>query len=291
MSEVEHVLAAQNTLGEGPLWSIEEQALYWLNIYGKTFSRYYPATGKFEEFSVGTEIGVMGFREKGGLIMATRQGFGVWDWDKHSLEILVHPEADKPGNRFNDGAVDALGRFWAGTMDNAETHSEGVLYRLDSDLSVHAMITGMGIPNGLGWSPDNKTMYHVDSSRSRVYAYDFDLDSGAISNKRTLIRVPDGEGFPDGLTIDSEGYIWLAHWAGWRITRYDPNGNPVAMYKTPVSCPTSCAFGGENLDTLYLTSAWKGLKTEVERKAEPLAGDLFRLKTGVKGVPENKFRG
>jgi sugar lactone lactonase YvrE len=291
MSEFEHVLPVQHTLGEGPLWDAETQALYWVNIYGKTFSRYYPGLPSHEEFEVGTEIGVMGLREKGGLVMATRKGFGFWDWATKSFEVLAHPEADQPNNRFNDGAVDAMGRFWAGTMDNAEAHSEGVLYRLDPDFSIHIMATGMGIPNGLGWSPDNKIMYHVDSTRREIYTYDFDLDSGSITNKKVLVRLKADEGYPDGLTVDSEGYIWLAHWGGWRITRFDPNGNPVEIFKTPIECPTACTFGGADLKTLYITSAWKGLKTEEQRKAQPLAGDLFCLQTNVAGQPEPKFKG
>jgi sugar lactone lactonase YvrE len=291
MNQVEHLLPVQHTLGEGPLWNIAEQALYWVNILDKTFSRYFPAEGQLEEYNVGTEIGVMGFRENGGLVMATRQGFGLWDWDTKTLEIVAHPEADKPGNRFNDGGVDPLGRFWAGTMDNKENHTDGVLYRLDPDYTVQAVTTGLGVPNGLRWSPDQTVMYHADSPRHVVYAYDFDPESGNISNKREFIHIPSGDGFPDGLTVDAEGYIWLAHWGGWRITRFDPSGKVAEVYQVPVECPTSCAFGGENLDILYITSAWKGLKTEEQRKAQPLAGDVFCLKTTTKGLPEYKFKG
>ncbi len=291
--KVEHVLAVQNKLGEGPVWDSQEQVLYWVNIKENSFYRYYPKNGELEMFEVGLPIGTLAVRAGGkGLIMATKNGFALWDWATQQLEFIANPEADKPGNRFNDGTPDSEGRFWAGTMEDAETSKEpqGSLYRLDPDGSVHKMETDLFISNGLGWSPDNRTMYLTDSPRQTIFAYDFDAATGTISNRRLFIQTPDGYGFPDGMTVDSEGYIWSAMWGGWKITRFDPDGKIEREIAMPVECPSCCVFGGENLDELYITSAWKALNEE-QRKSQPQAGDLFRLKTNIKGREKWKFAG
>jgi sugar lactone lactonase YvrE len=288
MNEVESILPAQNELGEGPLWHIEEQALYWVDIFKGCFHRFYPATGRRETFEVGLPLGALAFRAAGGLVLATRDGFAVWDFNQPTPRFIADPEADKPDNRFNDGMVDRQGRFWAGTLSNAEVEPLGSLYRLDPDGTASKMETGVTVSNGLGWSPDNKTMYYTDSPRRVIYAYDFDAVTGAIANRRVFARVPDDAGFPDGLTVDSEGFIWSAHWDGWQISRYDPAGQVERVIKMPVQRPTSCAFGGVNLNELYITSAWIRL-SKAERQQQPLAGNLFRLKVEVKGLPAAKF--
>jgi sugar lactone lactonase YvrE len=185
MSEVEHLLAVQNSLGEGPLWHPKEQTLYWVDIDKHCFHRLIPQTDQHETFAVGLPIGVLAFRSRGGLVMATRDGFAFWDFDKQTLEFIADPEADKPEARFNDGAVDRQGRFWAGTMSDDFTNS---LYRLDPDGSVRKMESGIGVSNGTGWSPDDKIMYFTDSPKRIIYAYDFDPATGAIENRRTFAR-------------------------------------------------------------------------------------------------------
>jgi L-arabinonolactonase len=290
MNQVESILSAQNELGEGPLWNIEEQALYWVDIFKGCFHRFYPATGRQETFTVGLPLGALAFRAAGGLVLVTRDGFARWNFDRPTPHFIADPEADQPDNRFNDGAVDRQGRFWAGTLHKQEREPLGSLYRLDPDGSVHKMETGVIVSNGLGWSPDNKTMYYTDSPRQVIYAYDFDPATGSIENRRVFARVPEGEGFPDGLAVDSAGFVWSAHWDGWKISRYDPAGQVERKVKMPVQRPTSCAFGGVNLDELYITSAWIRL-TEVERQKQPLAGNLFRLKVEAKGMPAAKFLG
>ena len=291
MNSVEHVLAVQNKLGEGPVWSAGEQALYWVDIENNTFYRYYPASGEYECFDVGLPIGVLALRAKGGLVMATKKGFAFWH-QQQGLHFIADPEADKPHTRFNDGKIDCQGRFWAGTMcgEKPECSGEGSLYRLDPDGTITTMESGLTVSNGIGWSPDNTLMYLTDSPLRVIYAYDFDAATGAIANRRPFIATPNERGFPDGLSVDSEGYIWSARWGGWKITRYDPTGKVERELALPVQFPTSCAFGGPNLDELYITSAWTELNAE-KRAQQPQAGDLFRVQTGIKGIEQPLFNG
>jgi L-arabinonolactonase len=286
-SEVERILPVQNRLGEGPLWSVKEGALYWVDIDGHCFYRYRPATGAVERFETELSVGVLRLRSGDGLVMATRDGFAFWDWKTQSLTFIADPEADIPESRFNDGGVDRRGRFWAGTLGPGATNS---LYRLDPDLSVHTMDTGISVSNGIGWSPDNRTMYYTDSPLRVIYAYDYDLATGAIANRRPFVHTPEGEGVPDGLAVDSEGFIWSARWDGWRIARYDPAGKLEREIRMPVQRPTACAFGGAGLNELYITSASVGISDEAKR-SQPFAGDVFRVVTDVKGLPEPAFAG
>jgi L-arabinonolactonase len=285
--KAEHILSINNQLGEGPLWHPDERALYWVDINAHCFFRLDPSTGKYERFDVGQPIGCLAFRDDGGLVMALKNGFAFWEPETEAQKFIADPEADRPDTRFNDGAVDPQGRFWAGTISDEPTCG---LYRLDPDLSVHTMETGITVANGIGWSLDHRTMYFTDSAVKTIYAYDFDPVTGAIENRRPFIHTPDEVGVPDGLTIDSEGFIWSARWDGWKVTRYDPDGQVEREISLPVQRPTSCVFGGPALDALYITSASVGLSEE-ELKKQPLAGDLFRLKTDVKGMAEPKFLG
>lgn len=286
--EIMHVLGSQNALGEGPLWSVEEKALYWVDIDGKTISRYWPASGKHETYSVDDNVGVIAFRKGGGFIAAGSNGFSFWQIDKTKLDPIFDPEKNNPASRFNDGKVDRAGRFWAGTM----THEGEVssLYRVNNLLEIHRMESGITISNGIGWSPDNKIMYYSDSLHYVIYAYDFDLETGDINNRRNWVNISPAYGIPDGLTVDSKGYIWCAFYSGSKISRFNPQGKIVNEIILPVSQPTSCAFGGEDLADLYITSAWLGL-TEEERMQQPLAGDVFMVKTDTTGIAEPKFLG
>ena len=292
MSIVEHILATHNIVGEGPVWNVQEQALYWVDIQGHTIHRLQPETKEHQVFNVGVAVGVLACRQTGGLVLATKNGFALWDMQTQVLDIIANPEVGQPLKRFNDGAVDCKGRFWAATMNEEEEKQlpEGVLYRLDPDHSVHIMDTGFIIPNGIGWSPDNTRMYMTDSIRQSIYVYDFDQITGSIDARRTFVYTPDEQGVPDGLTVDSEGYIWSARWGGSKVIRYDPDGNVERVIAVPALQPSSCVFGGKNLDALYITSASKGLSNE-QRKAYPLSGDLFCLKTDIKGLEKFSFAG
>jgi sugar lactone lactonase YvrE len=293
--EVEHFLAVKNKLGEGPVWNPAERALYWVDIESNCFYRMDPTTGTYEVFDVGVPVGVLALRASGGLVMATKKGFAFYNRldQQKGLRFIADPEVDKPHTRFNDGAVDCQGRFWAGTMCGLPEMCEapeGSLYRLDPNGSIHTMETGLKISNGIGWSPDNKVMYLTDSPQYMIYAYDFDAATGAIENRRPFIHTPDENGMPDGLAVDSEGFIWSACWGGWKVTRYDPSGKVEREIQLPVEYPTCCAFGGEHLDELYITSAWTALREE-QKMQQPYAGDLFRVKTGIKGMERPKFLG
>lgn len=293
MPDLEHVLASQDVVGEGPVWSVDEQALYWVDILGCRFHRFHPASGEHDTYTLDVTIGALALRATGGLVMATGKGFATFDLATRTVTFLAHPEASTPHMRFNDGNVDCRGRFWAGTMSTIpeKWHSlQGNLYRLNPDRSVQVMDTGYALINGIGWSPDNASMYVVDSVHKLVYLYDFDPDSGAIAHRRTFLDTSDEMGVPDGLAVDQEGALWVAFWDGWKIVRYDPSGKRLSQIDLPVQCPSSCAFGGKNLDELYITSAWEELN-EQQRANQPLAGDLFHMKTGVVGIPRPRFLG
>ena len=293
VDQVEHVLAVHNILGEGPVWDTEERVLYWTDIEGRAYSRYLPQFGQVERFNVGMRVGAFALRMDGGLVMATDRGFAFWNRQLAKLTPLADPEAGQPNMRFNDGKVDPRGRFWAGTMtEDASQYDAGpaALYRLDPDLSVHQMDTGYAISNGLGWSPDQRTMYVTDSPRQMIYAYDYDAPTGEIANKRALISTKGESGVPDGLTVDSEGHIWSARWGGGKIVRYDPTGKKEREVRVPVQYPTSCCFGGPTLSDLYITSASQPVTPE-QRAEQPWAGDIFRVATSVHGLPMFRFRG
>jgi sugar lactone lactonase YvrE len=291
VSEVEHVLSVQNELGEGPIWSPDEHALYWVDIQNRLIYRYYPATGAHESFEISSRVTVLAPRASGGFVVGTDTGFASWDPQTQEVNFIANPEADRPYIRFNDGAVDAQGRFWAGTMNDQEPAApDGSIYRLDPDGSVHKMATGFTVSNGTAWSPDHKTMYFTDTFRQMILAFDYDPESGSISNQRPYVRVPEEDGYPDGHTVDSEGFVWSTHWGGWKVTRYDPTGKVEREIRLPAPNVTSCAFGGENLDELYITTAWATMSEE-DRKKHPLAGDLFRVRVGIKGMEQPKFAG
>lgn len=287
MYQVEHILSAQAELGEGPLWHPDEQVLYFLDITQGRLHRFDPAGGLHTVTDLGVVVGSMGVRAAGGWVMATRAGLALRDADGQET-LIGDPDASENDEvRFNDGKTDPTGRFWAGKMGNGFTNS---LYRLDPDCSIHRMESGIGVSNGLGWSPDLKTFYYTDSPAMKIYAYEYDAASGAISNRRDFAVVPAGGGQPDGLAVDAEGCLWSARWGGWKVVRYAPDGQVLAEIAMPVELPTSCAFGGPNLDELYITSAYVDVPAE-RRAAQPLAGDVFRIRPGVRGLPEPKFKG
>jgi len=289
MSNVEHVVGCQSQLGEGPLWHPVEQVLYWLDIIQGRLHRFDPQSNQHRVVDLGVVTGSMGVRAAGGFVMATRRGFGYWDTQAESFTFLSDPDPDVGNTRFNDGKTDRQGRFWAGKMSDKPVNS---LFRLDPDGSIHRMEKDIYVSNGLGWSPDNRIFYFTDSKARVIFAYDFDAFSGAISRRRVFAKVPDvaGEGAPDGLAVDQDGCIWSARWGGWKIVRYRPDGSVDREVAMPVEFPTSCAFGGPDLDDLYITSAWVEVNPALREK-QPMAGDVFRLKSPVRGLPEPLFAG
>ncbi|MFN0121025.1 MAG: SMP-30/gluconolactonase/LRE family protein [Blastocatellia bacterium] len=281
-------------LGEGPVWDWRRQELAWVDIEGFNVHLYNPVSRHHRTVHVGQYAGSLTFRESGGLILALKSGFAALDAETGMVTPLADVESHLSGNRFNDGKCDPAGRFWAGTLALDEDHGEGKgnLYRLDSDHSVHLMIPGVWISNGLAWTRDETTMYYIDSPTKKVTAFDYDKVTGAISNPRVVIGVSADEmGYPDGMTIDEEGMLWIAHWDGGHVCRWNPhNGDLLMKIDLPVSRPTSCVFGGPDLDILYITSASTRLNPD-QLAAQPLAGSLFQCKTGVRGLRMNEFSG
>ena len=214
-------------------------------------------------------------------------GFASLDTTTGAVELLVPVEQDNAITRMNDGAVDSAGRFWAGTMGLKEEFGAGTVYRLEADGRVSKMIESVTISNGIGWSPDDRLMYYIDSPTLRVDVFDYDRQSGAISNRRSLATIDVPGAVPDGLTVDAEGFIWVALWGGWAVHRFSPDGQLDRVIRLPVSQVSACAFGGQNLDELYITSAARGVSTATE----PHAGGLFRCRPGVKGVPAHAHNG
>ena len=283
------LVESRNKIGESPVWSPREKALYWVDVEGRSIHRWREDDGSIRNWDVGEPVGCIGLRERGGLVGARKSGFFFLEVPSGAITPIVDPEAGLPDNRFNDGKVDRLGRFWAGTRNFVDTtRATGALYRLDPDLSVHRMEESLRCPNGMAWSPDNKRMYLCDTWTRRIYIYDYDLERGAISCRRLFRELPESEGFPDGLTVDADGYLWNAHYNGWRITRYAQDGRIDRVVRMPVQHVTSVTFGGPGLETLYVTSASLRL-SDTERSTQPMAGHVFALATSTPGLPQPMF--
>jgi sugar lactone lactonase YvrE len=269
------------TLGEGPIWDGEQQALYWVDIPESLVHRM-DSGGSVTTWEVSQPAGTVIPRARGGLVVAARDGFMAMDQSTGELTMLAAVEQDRPETRMNDGACDRAGRFYAGTMAADERPGLGTLYRLDPNLQVTALATGLGISNGIGWSPDERLMYYVDSLDHQVDVFDYDPATGAIEGRRKFAAVGGGDVVPDGLTVDAEGGIWVAVWGGGAVLRHDPDGRVRQTVEVPAVQVTSCAFGGPDLDRLYITTAAGG---------GPGAGALFVVEPGVTGQPSHPFRG
>jgi len=268
--------------------------LWWIDIFSDAVHRYDPASGRDETFLLPDHPGCLAVREKGGLVLSSASGFHFFDPGTGRLDPIVDPEAHITTTRFNDGKTDRQGRFWSGSMFEAPGRPRelnGSLYRLDPDLSVHRMIEGVGCSNGLAWSPDSRTMYFTDSFLgSHVWAYDFDPETAEIANRRVFADLSDIDAIVDGATVDAEGCYWLTVPFKGKVRRYDPDGRLMTTIELPVDLPTCCEFGGEDLDILYVTSATLR-RSPAELEGQPLAGGLFALDVGVKGLPLVPFRG
>jgi D-xylonolactonase len=277
-------------LGEGPLWVARENAVYWVDIVSKKVHRYALADGARRTWPFETKVTSLAARQQGGLVGTVRDGFAFIDLETGTIEPVVMPETEMADNRFNDGKVDEKGRYWAGSMDDGEKLATGSLYRLDGDLSLHKMDENYSITNGPTFSVDGKTLYHTDTAKRIIFAFDLSAD-GAISNRHIFVKLEaEEEGYPDGMTVDSENCIWLAHFAGSRITRYSPEGEMLNVISMPVPNITSCTFAGPDLDTLYITTA-RHLLSEADVNKYPLSGSLFSCKPGVAGLPTSLFAG
>ena len=286
-SPVQCVADVHAVLGEGPVWVARETALYWLDIKGLKIFRL-DARGQLTEWPTPFRIGSLVPRKSGGFIGGCEEGIAAIDPEAGRFDILFNPEEELPSNRFNDGKLDRQGRFWAGTMDDSEKSAAGTLYRIDPDLTCAAVDRGYRVTNGPAFSPDGKRMYHNDSARQVTYV--FDLEGDRLGQRNVFLQFKEGECYPDGMTVDSEGCLWVALWDGWCVRRYSPDGEWMETMKMPVARPTSCAFGGLDLDRLYISSASIGLD-ETALQMQPNAGGLFMVVPGVRGIQDIPFAG
>jgi sugar lactone lactonase YvrE len=286
---VDVAVEGRAALGEGPRWWASGEQLLWVDIEGHALHRFTPRTGVSETSPFADAISLVVPRRGGGF--ATAVGRSVVLLDEGLGEVGRIPvEEHVPGNRCNDGGCDAAGRLWVGTMRGDGRGAQGALYRVDPSGAVERRESGLGIANGIGWSPDGRRMYHIDSLARRVAVYDYDVDSGTATDRRDLVVVPDEQGYPDGMAVDDSGCLWVAFYDGWAVRRYRPDGAVDRRLDLPVQKVTSCAFGGADLSDLYVTTATSGLDGRALAD-QPLAGSVLRLEVGARGVPLHEFAG
>ncbi len=288
---MELILDAKATLGEGAIWDARRGVLYWVDIEAGRLHQFDPANGSDRTFDLGQRLGTVVPRARGGVMLATQHGFAALDLVSGTLTFWADPEAHLPGNRFNDGKCDPRGRFWAGTISLDRQPGAASLYCLEPDGTVRTMLRGVTNSNGIAWSLSQDTMYYIDTPTRQVTAFDYAPDTGEITHPRAVVTVPPELGKPDGMTIDAEGMLWIALWDGGCVSRWDPRtGRLLERLEVPARRVTSCAFGGEDLGDLYITTARVGL-SEQELAEQPGAGGVFRVRPAVRGVPAFEFLG
>lgn len=289
MSAARCVIPGRDFLGEGPFWDAEDKRLHWIDILAPAILSGDPETGLREVRPMSELVSCIVPRTRGGFVCATESGIKLID-AQGGTSVLCAPEGDLPGNRFNDGKCDSRGRLWVGSLAIDTTPDQGALWRIDADGTAVRMEAGLQIANGLGWSPDDRRMYFTDSGKRTIWVYDFDSEEGTITNRRSLVVLADGSGLPDGLAIDVEGCIWSAGWDAWSIIRYLPDGRVDRVIRLPVPRPTSVAFGGDDMRTLFITTARIRLPAATLAEA-PLSGSVLAIDAGVAGLPVAKFAG
>jgi sugar lactone lactonase YvrE len=292
--EIECVVDAHARTGEGAFWDVQDQRLYWVDIPEGLVHIFDPSSGDNVQHLIGEPVGCLAPSVEGDLILATKSGFWRFDPKTGDKRFLHDPEAHLPANRFNDGATDPKGRFWAGTMkDGGEPAAAGAFYCLETDLTSRRWIDGITTTNGLAFSPDGRTLYCSDSNRDvqTLWAADYDLDSGQPGERRVFFDCRDVAGRPDGGTVDADGCYWMAGVGGWQLIRLTPKGAIDRIVDLPVERPSKPMFGGSKLDTLYVTSIGTGLTPGTEIR-QPQAGGLFAVTNlGVTGIPQTRFGG
>jgi sugar lactone lactonase YvrE len=289
--EAELILEAKATVGEGPVWDVARGVLWWVDIEPGTVHCLDPATDEDTSFAPGERVGAVVPRRAGGLVAALEHGFAFLYPDTGSVERIADPEAGREGFRFNDGKCDPMGRFWAGTVGPGFAHGTGTLYCLHPGGLIEAKVPGLACSNGLAWSADRRTMYFIDTPTQQVCAFDYFEESGEIKGRRVAVEIPKDMGAPDGMAIDAEDNLWVALWGGGRVVCCDPStGRILDEIRVPAPFSSSCAFGGESFDRLYITSAGGHLRDGQDGFA-PLAGSLFVAEPGVAGLPPDLFAG
>jgi sugar lactone lactonase YvrE len=292
--EPELVVDAHDVVGEGPLWDVRSSTLWWTDLLGRRVHRFDPATGSESVHDVGQEVGALAPRASGGFVAAVRDGFAAFDPDT-GLTMLAPVTEGRPDLRMNDGKCDRRGRFWAASMAFDATPGAGSLYVLEPDGTTRAVLPGLTIGNGIAWTGDDRTMYYIDSMRQSVDAFDFDVDSGRLGDRRTVVDVapatdPAKLRVPDGMCIDEEGFLWVAIYGAGVVCRYRPDGSVHTTVELPVDQVTCPVFGGADLRDLYITTAAQQM-SDAELERQPLAGALFRVRTEVPGTAPFTYAG
>jgi sugar lactone lactonase YvrE len=288
---VECVVDARNTTGESPLWSAREAALYWVDIPAGLIQRWRPDTGERRSWQLPTAVGSIGLRASGGLVVALRSGFHLFDLETDALTFLCHPEPGLASNRLNDGKVSPEGRFWAGTMDERpEKEPIGSLYRLDADHRCTRTVGGVKVSNGLAWSPDGRTMYHSDSRGGAIFRHAYDPQTGRLGEREVFAQMQHEWGRPDGGATDEEGCYWICGVGAGRLNRFSAEGELIGFVPMPVLHPTMPCFGGARGRTMYVTSHRENYSTE-DLARTPQAGGVFMLEPGVAGAPAALYQG
>ena len=283
MGEPELVGEVVCELGEGPVWRAEDGALWWVDILARKIWRMEPKTGAARSWSTPERVGFIEPLAGGGWVAGLKSGLHRFDAATGSFEALHTIEDPELDNRLNDAFVDAAGRLWFGSMHDGRINRTGSLYSLD-DRGVMRHDSGYGITNGPTTSPDGRVFYHTDTRTSTIYAFDLS-DDGDLSNRRAFARIEPADGWPDGSTVDAEGCVWTALWDGWGVRRYSPDGDMMAFVRFPVANVTKIAFGGDDMATAFVTTAWSDL-TPAQRAEQPLAGRVFRFASGTRGQPQ-----
>jgi sugar lactone lactonase YvrE len=284
------VLDVRASLGECPVWSTAEQALYWVDINAPSLNRFDPATGGNRVMPMPSSIGCFALRKRGGFVVALRDGIWLARPDGTLERKVANAPYDPSHHRFNDGRCDPQGRFFAGTMNERRDAPSAALYRIDADFGVTEIFGNLTISNGLAWSPDGRTMYHADTPTLAINAFDFDAAAAMPSERRVFVRFEVATDRPDGAAVDSEGCYWIALYRGGRVLRLSPAGKVLASFRVPAMCPTMCAFGDPDLKTLYVTSARQQRDT-AELARLPQSGGIFAMRVDVPGLSEPTFAG
>lgn len=290
---IEVIAADNNKCGEGPIWDQARQRLLWTDIDGGLVYSFEPSTGNKQIINRGILVGAIALDTSGQLVFAARDGLYLCRAPDDCT--LLARQYDGLPLEFNDGIADPQGRYYAGTMHWGEQGMirHGRLYLIHTDGTIEPVEEGIELSNGLGFSPDNRTLYFTDSTARNIYAYDVNPISGHLSNRRTLVTIPDDEGIPDGMTVDAEGYLWSAQWYGAQVVRYDPQGKVERRLAMPIQQPSCCAFGGPEMDELYITSASVGWPSKYappsyDPHASNIGGSLYRVRVGIVGKPEHR---
>lgn len=286
MTAWERIGQQTDILGESPLWDDAAHSLWWVDIRRPALRSLDHRSGTVRTWPMPDLVGSIALGDDGRLLVALPDRIAAFDPRTASLVTVAQAPA-VPGHRFNDGRCDRQGRFWAGTMHNVTRAPEGVLYRLDPGGRLAAKHSGICIPNSLAWSPDGRTMYFADSLRYTIFAYDYDTATGEMSRER-VFATNAKPGFADGSTVDAEGFLWNAEFNAWRVVRYAPDGRVDRVIEVPTQRPTCCAFGGPDLDILFVTTASQQMSAS-ELEQQPLAGSLLAIDAGVRGLPEPRF--